>query len=52
MENSHSKVHLLYNVFIVPNLAHNLLSVGQLMDNGYTILFDDGACVIKDKKSW
>ena len=22
------------------------------MTSGYSVLFDDGACVIKDKKSW
>lgn len=36
---------------IAPNLAHNLLSVGQLMDGGYSILFDDNSCYVKDKKS-
>ncbi|KAK2976681.1 hypothetical protein RJ640_004282 [Escallonia rubra] len=35
----------------VEEKAHNLLSVGQLMACGYSILFDDGACVIEDKKS-
>ncbi|WKA12164.1 hypothetical protein VitviT2T_029580 [Vitis vinifera] len=32
-------------------LTQNLLSVGQLMVSGYSILFDGATCVIKDKKS-
>ncbi|KAJ0041452.1 hypothetical protein Pint_28226 [Pistacia integerrima] len=48
---SHGKVKLLNNVLFVPSLTHNLLSIGQLMVSGYCIVFDDGSCVIKDKKS-
>ncbi|XP_074585493.1 uncharacterized protein LOC141841246 [Curcuma longa] len=51
VETSNGKVKLLYNVYFVPNLAHSLLSVGQLMMGGYAILFDNGACVITDKDS-
>lgn len=43
------KIH--YDVQYVPNLSHNLLSVGQLMDSGYSLLFDGGCCSIQDKKS-
>lgn len=32
-----------------PCLAHNLLNVGQLMESGHSLLFDDGKCVIKNK---
>lgn len=42
---------VLHDVFFVPNLAHNLLSVGQLVKNGSVVLFDDSWCVIRDKKS-
>ena len=35
----------------VPTLGHNLLSAGQLMKGGFSILFDGNACVIIDKKS-
>ena len=35
----------------VSNLSHNILSVGQLMDGGYFILFDNGFCSIQDKKT-
>ncbi|KAK2983132.1 hypothetical protein RJ640_022604 [Escallonia rubra] len=50
-ETSHSNVKLLHDVQFVPNLRYNLLSVGQLMADGYSVLFNDGACVIKDKQS-
>ena len=36
---------------VVPSLYHNLLSIGQLMTSGYSILFDDGHYVIRDKSS-
>lgn len=42
---------ILQDVMFVPSLSHNLLSIGQLMISGYSILFDDGVCIIKDKKS-
>ena len=45
------KVKLLYNVQFVPNLGYNFLSVGQLLGSGYSVLFDDDACVIKEKNS-
>lgn len=51
IKTSHGKVKLLHNVQFVPNLAHNLLSVGQLMACGYAVTFDNEACVIKEKKS-
>lgn len=44
-------IKLLYDVQFVPNLAHNLLSIGQLMSSGYKIVFGDGMCVVIDKKS-
>lgn len=33
-----------------PCLAHNLLSVGQLILNGYSILFDNESCSIQHKQ--
>uniref|UniRef100_A0A803MMT5 Retrovirus-related Pol polyprotein from transposon TNT 1-94-like beta-barrel domain-containing protein n=1 Tax=Chenopodium quinoa TaxID=63459 RepID=A0A803MMT5_CHEQI len=44
-------VKLLSDVQYVPNLAHNLLSVGQLLHSGYFVLFDNGCCSIYEKKS-
>ncbi|PKU59681.1 hypothetical protein MA16_Dca028891 [Dendrobium catenatum] len=44
------KVKLLHDVLYVPKLAHNLLSIGQLIDCGYKVEFDEKACKIEDKK--
>ncbi|KAK8916408.1 hypothetical protein KSP39_PZI022184 [Platanthera zijinensis] len=38
-------------VHFVPSLAQSLLSVGQLMQRGYSILFEDGHCHIKLKNN-
>ncbi|PKU75264.1 Retrovirus-related Pol polyprotein from transposon TNT 1-94 [Dendrobium catenatum] len=37
------------DVFYVPNLKHNLLSVGQLNQKGYVLIFCFDTCTIKDK---
>ena len=31
----------IYDVYYVPNLKHNLLSIGQLMAHGYDVTFHD-----------
>jgi hypothetical protein len=36
----------IHNVYHVPNLTHNLLSVGQLIEHGYKVLFEGASCVI------
>ena len=51
IKTSHGNVKLLDDVMLVPSLTHNLLSIGQLMVSGYSVLFDDGFCTIRDKKS-
>ena len=51
IKTSQGSVKLLHGVQYVPNLAHNLLSVGQLLDGGYSILCNDGFCSVYDKKS-
>jgi transposase InsO family protein len=38
------------NVYHVPDLKHNLLSVGQLIEKGYKVLFEGISCKIYDKK--
>ena len=38
------------DVLYVPGLAQNLLSVGQLIEKGYSVNFDNNKCVIFDKK--
>ena len=37
-------------VLYVPSLAQNLLSVGQLVQRGYSAKFDDDNCFVDDKK--
>lgn len=51
IKTSPGDVKLLHDMQYAPNLAHNLLSVGWLMDGGYSILFDNNSCFVKDKKS-
>jgi hypothetical protein len=38
------------NVYHVPDLKHNLLSVGQLIEKGYKVLFEGISCKIYDRK--
>lgn len=37
------------NVYFSPGIKHNLMSVGQLIQNGYNFLMEKGECVIFDK---
>ena len=39
------------NVLYVQGLKHNLLSISQLSDKGYKVIFDSTSCMIKDIKS-
>ena len=39
----------LKNIFYVPKINHNLVCVGQLIEFGYSIFFNDGVCDIKNK---
>ncbi|GAV72882.1 hypothetical protein CFOL_v3_16370 [Cephalotus follicularis] len=39
------------NTYLVPQLSLNLLSVGQLCDNGYDLLFSRHGCVIQDSQT-
>ncbi|KAF3666243.1 hypothetical protein FXO38_09152 [Capsicum annuum] len=39
---------LITDVFFIPNLDQNLLSVGQLLENDFKVLFEEKACAIKD----
>ncbi|KAF7832378.1 Retrovirus-related Pol polyprotein from transposon TNT 1-94 [Senna tora] len=48
---SHGNTKFLKDVQFVPGLAYNLLSVGQLMANGYRILFDDNSYRVEDRKT-
>lgn len=39
----------IHDVYHVPDLKHNLLSVGQLIEHGYKVLFEGLTCRIYDK---
>ncbi|CAL9020712.1 unnamed protein product, partial [Prunus brigantina] len=41
----------IHDVLLVLKLSQNLLSVGQLVENGYRLVFQDGACIIYDKNA-
>ena len=51
ISNSPDKVKLLHNVQYVPSLAHNLISVGQLLLTGYSVNFSNEACYIMEMKT-
>ena len=46
MKGSGKQIHY---VLYVPDLEENLLSVGQLMENGYSLVFRDNYCMIHNK---
>ena len=46
MKGSSKQIH---DVFYLPDLEKNLLTVGQLMENGYSLVFRDNYCRIYDK---
>lgn len=35
----------------IPSLAHNLISVGQLLTRGYLVVFNHDKCVVSDNQS-
>ncbi|KAH0689471.1 hypothetical protein KY289_016829 [Solanum tuberosum] len=39
----------IHDVLYVPDLEENLLSIGQFMENGYSLVFRDNYCKIYDK---
>ena len=45
------RMRTIKQVQYVPNLAHNLLSVRQRLGSGFTVLFANGECTIKDEES-
>lgn len=45
------KEKLLHNVQYIPKLRHNLLSIGQLISGGFSVLFDKEAYLIKDQRT-
>ena len=51
LRTSYGEVKLLHDVQFVPSLTHNLLSMGQLLGNGFSVVFDGSICSIKDKNT-
>lgn len=43
------KKKLIRDVHLAPRLAHNRLNVGQFMESGHSVLFNDGECVVRNK---
>jgi len=39
----------IHDVYYIPNLKHNIISVRQLMENGYDVIFKGSTCLILDK---
>lgn len=46
-----SNKKLIHDIFYVPCLSHNLLSVGQLLQRGYSLLYGNGECKIVEEKN-
>jgi hypothetical protein len=44
------KLPSISNVLLVEGLAHNLLSISQLSDNGYDIIFNQKSCRVVSQK--
>ena len=42
---------LIENVFLVDGLKHNLLSISQLCDKGFKVIFESSHCIIKDSQN-
>jgi len=42
---------LIENVVLVDDLKHNLLSVSQLCDKGFDVIFDNVVCKVIDRQS-
>ena len=42
---------LIENVLLVDGLKHNLLSISQLCDKGFKVVFESSHCIIKDSQN-
>lgn len=48
---SYKGTEIIADVLFVPKIDQNLLSVGQLLEKGYKVPFDNKQCLIKVLKS-
>ena len=46
-----SSSFIIENVLLVDGLMHNLLSISQLCDKGYEVIFDKSKCLINESKN-
>nr|CAN65221.1 hypothetical protein VITISV_042416 [Vitis vinifera] len=46
-----TSLKLISDVLFVPDIDQNLLSVGQLVEKGFKVCFEDRNCIIKDAES-
>ena len=51
IKTNQGKVKLIHDVQYVPDIAHNLMSVGQLLTCGYSVRFEQDTCYIIDEAS-
>ena len=51
IKTAEGQMKTLKEVQYAPSLAHNLLSVGQLILSGYSLVFDEEKCIIKDQQT-
>lgn len=51
IETQSSEQKQLQGVPFVPGLAHNLLSVGQLLSKGYSVMFTNDSCIITENQT-
>ena len=42
---------VIHDVYYVPQLSQSLLSIGQMMENGYTVKFEGNLCKIEETKT-
>ena len=42
---------LIENVLLVDGLKHNLLSISQICDKGFKVIFESSRCFIKDSQN-
>ena len=48
---SNNSSSLIENILLVDGLKHNLLSISQLCDKGFKMIFESSHCIIKDSQS-
>ncbi|KAG8480141.1 hypothetical protein CXB51_024917 [Gossypium anomalum] len=46
--NTKSGNKVISDVLFVPDIDQNLLSVGQLVEKGYSLAFENGSCIVED----